>query len=361
MPDQEPLGYIPEELQGRSDVTLEEVNKHGGIKAVCGHLNLDLHPPKEGPAAPDPSTIRFNFEGDIHSHAVMTWHNPAIDRGKHAYTPVFHERNAAKKWERVREFHEIADQVGEKAAIVMSDENREDSDRDAAAIVAIIAATGLRPGSKESLKRGRTGVTTLTDDHVKIKGGSLVEIEFVGKAGKKNTRKISDAALAKYLTEKIETAEERSGFLFTPSRTALKGIMQETGAEGFMLKDFRTVYAAKAAAEALANTPAPPPPLPDDPDEALDTLKKAYFAASEVVADKLNNLPKTARNAYIPPTLVMAWARGMGADETNVVNLLKSHPDDVDQAEKLLQEALKEHIYVSIPGPVEIPGEDDGD
>lgn len=293
----------------RSAATLADLGGHEAITKVLGHLDPSKRPPPDI----DPSTIKLNLDGDNDSKALMTWRDPK-GRLQAAYTPKFLNRNAAVKWERVKQLEQKADAAVEKFDEILGDESKSPKDRDAAAIMSIIGKTGLRPGSMGGLKStGHRGISTLSAKNVKVEGGT-VQLEFVGKSGKLNKTKISDPKLAAYLQDKLKGKGE-DDLLFEAREKDLPGVMKAAGVGAFKPKDFRTRMAGKIAAQTMADLADPPPPMPDSPKKAKKLVELRIKEASTKVADQLNNTPAMARKAYINPAIFQSWAESVGAGD----------------------------------------------
>ena len=335
----------------RSAVTVADIGGHAELKRVLGHMDPSKYPPPDV----DPSTIKLNLDGDNDSKAMMTWRD-AKGRLQAAYTPKFLNRNAAKKWERVKQLESKADAAVEKFDALMGDESKPAKERDAAAIMSIIGKTGLRPGSMSGLKStGNRGISTLSAKNVKVQGGT-VELEFVGKSGKTNRTKIADPQLAAYLTDKLKGKSE-DDLLFDAREKDLPGAMKAAGVGAFKPKDFRTRMAGKIAAKTMADLDDPPPPMPDNPKKARKLVELRIKEASSKVADQLNNTPAMAKKAYINPAIFQSWAESVGAGDYVTASLSFA----TAAAEKLSADELwKKSLDVSLPDadqPVEVDPE----
>jgi DNA topoisomerase IB len=371
-----PLGYIPDNLAGRDGVSFAEVEAAGGISKVLGHLGLDRAIPLGGKNPVDRSTIEFDLSGDVNSKPVVRWRHPVTGETVRAYTDTFNQRNANKKWARIRGFMGKAVGVGAQAKTIVQDADRSDSERDSAAVISMIQQTGLRPGSKASAKGGRGqkgatyGVTTLLKDHVTVDGDDIT-LNFIGKSSKPNKSTLTDPELAAYVTERLKTADDRGGRLFDTKPGTIKAIMSESGGEGYTPKDFRTVVGTRLAAMSLVTHPAPPPPLPDDPKKAKEMVGGAVRQASKIVADRLNNLPATALKSYISPAVISSWVESVGgvnwqgrSDEL----LEKAEDNDPDlggddgvteRVESLLDNAAERMPYPGVEGEANLAEEDE--
>lgn len=324
--------------------TVADIGGHEALRKVLGHM----HPSKLPPPDIDPATIELNLDGDNDSKALMTWRD-AKGRKQPAYTPKFLNRNAAKKWERVKKFDKKADKAIEKFGKAMQSKKASTKERDAAAIMTIIGKTGLRPGSMSGLKdTGNRGISTLSADNVKVTGDT-VSLEFVGKSGKTNKTQVQDPALAQYLQERLK-GKAGDDLLFEAHERDLPGAMKAAGVGGFKPKDFRTRKAGQMSADALSKVD-DPPPLPADAKEAKSLIAKRVKEVSTLIADQLNNTPAMAKTAYIDPAIFQAWAKVIGAEKYLATAAVKKPSAD---------ELWKSALDITLPDadkPVEIDPE----
>jgi len=235
----------------------------------------------------------------IHERAVISWRENGVL--KHGYTPQFHEKNARKKWDRVRRFEgrvpkiisKLSSEIGKKHGTTK---------HQGAMIAMIIAKTGLRPGSEKSVdERGRYGVSTLRKEHVSI-DGDKVSIDFIGKAGEQNRAEIKDPAIAKSLSQYI--GESRDGSIFPDGDRAARAA-HKLLPSGMKLKDLRTIMGTKIARDALKEVSIPKPTGNEKKDKR--ELLRALNDASDIVAGKLNNTKAVAKGHYIHPEVFEAW------------------------------------------------------
>ena len=96
--------------------------------------------------------------------------------------------------------------------------------------------------------------------------------------------------------------------MFTVGREAVADALPS----GIKLKDFRTLAATTHAEALLARNP---PQLTGDDRKDARQVIGILKAASNAVAEKLNNTPAVARRSYIAPQVVQAWGREHGIKE----------------------------------------------
>ena len=268
---------------------------------------------------------------------------------QYAYTPAFHRRTAAKKWARVKELDAKFEGAKEAFSATFQDDKKDDRDRDAAAALAIITETGLRPGNSSDFKKsGNRGISTLAAENVTV-DGDTVTLKFIGKSNKENNAKFKNADLAAFLTKRKE-GKKAGDMLFTTSGKDMAGEMDSAGLGDFKPKDFRTLIATRKGAEALSALEAPPPPLPENEKKAKRLIKQKVKEASTVVADLINNTPAMAQKSYISPAVIEGYINRVGG----TMSMLGASADTVSKvvakgpptAEEIWKEAMK----IDLPG-----------
>lgn len=249
--------------------------------------------------------IQCNLDPEgIHDRAVISWREKGVV--KHGYTPQFHERNAKRKWDRVRRFEDKVPGAVKKLSMVMRGEHGTIKHQ-GATIAMIIAKTGLRPGSSKSVdEQDRHGVSTLKKNHVTVEGGR-VSIAFVGKTGKNNKATINSPIVARALKRYI--SESKGGFLFPAGDRATREARRMLPT-GMKLKDFRTILGTQVAREALDSISMPSPTGEEKKDKRA--LSKALNRASDIVAERLNNTKDVTKGHYIHPEVFGQWIRDNG-------------------------------------------------
>lgn len=258
--------------------------------------------------------VTIDLSGDIDTHAVMTWVSPKTGRRVYSYTKTFAANQAAKKWDRTSKMsQEKIDNFTTVTAKVLTGKG-DDKTKQAAAINAIIAQTGLRPGSiKGFYETGNRGVSTLAPENVTI-NGNKISLDFTGKSGVQNIAQIVDGPLASYLQSRL-TATKGQPFLFDVPRYLIDDFYKRVLKMGnFKIKDLRTHTAGELAKQTLASDTLPPPPIPDNPKELKKMVKKKLTHVFDVVSKKLNNTPAMAKGSYIRPSIIDDWLKGLGIE-----------------------------------------------
>lgn len=168
--------------------------------------------------------------------------------------------------------------------------------RACAAIVAIMDATTMRVGGAEyAAENGTYGASSLLKSHVTIEG-ETVYFSFTGKHHKSHDKSVTGSALVEAIESFMTTGGDK---LFPVNETAVRAYLSTFGATP---KQFRTFHASRIA-DALLQAMGP----------AADakTAKANINAAIKQVSLLLGNTPTMARNSYVNPAILAAYAAGL--------------------------------------------------
>lgn len=278
--------------------------------------------------------VKVNLDGDINSHSILKWNDPKTGKQIDAYTKEFFDRNAEKKWSKMKNIDsKIIESILKKSDVALHSEDKKL--RQCGAIIKIIASTGLRVGSRTHFKQTKNrGVSTLAPSNIKI-DGDTVSFSFTGKSYKENTSEIKDAKLAEVLKEqKNLSVKDGNEFLFDYDRVAVDKVFKDNfGFKGMNLKDMRTYMATSVAKNILFEEQDFAKKLTQNDKQnkkiITDKLNDCYKRVSEV----LNNTPTMARKSYIHPNVVKDWLVGIGANveefmkSMNIESMLLENPD----------------------------------
>ena len=270
----------------------------------------DLGIKKLPPTAVNADDVVLNLDGpDVNRRAVISWKD-SKGRWQSAYTPEFHAANAVKKWKRVEGFRKKVPNIKKRLDEMITNGEFGSMQHQAALMTAIIAETGLRPGSELSLRTTTNrGVSTLHPSDVSFDSNSAT-LSFVGKSGKTNTSVVNNPVLIKALKQYVDEDSSKSR-IFNPN---ILKYTRKLVPRGMKLKDFRTIRAAETAAIGLKAI-LKPPPFTGNAAKDKRLLVQAINSVSKQVADGLNNTTQVARASYIPPQVFEDWARQIGIDE----------------------------------------------
>ena len=269
--------------------------------------------------------VKVNTSGDTDTHWVLNWKDPKTGKSVQAYTRGFLQNNADLKWQRIEKIkQEDIDLVKGKSIALLKDKKLTQSTKDALAVIAIIAHTGLRPGDENGFWfSGNRGVSTLNADNIKIVKDKVF-FNFTGKSYKENNAFIQNKALADYLKERVEANSDKN-FLFETNKKQIDFVFKnKLGMAGFKVKDMRTYVATDMARQILIDDTMAPPPLPANKAEIKKLVQKKLDNVFTLVSQKLNNSKLMAKQSYIHPKVIEAYLLKLGVDS----NLLKAYSEN---------------------------------
>ena len=269
------------------------------------HLQLNKLPigiPKEN--------VKINTTGDTDTHWVMNWKDPKSGKMVQAYTKGFLQNNALLKWSRIEKIKQSdIDLVKGKSIALLNSKELSNSAKDAAAVIAIISHTGLRPGDEKGFKfSGNRGVSTLHSDNIKIVKDKIF-FNFTGKSYKENNAFIQNKTLADYLKQRQATNTDKA-FLFETNKKQIEFIFkQKVGMKGYKVKDMRTYIACDIARGMLEESKVT---LTDNKKETKKIIEATLKNVFEKVSQQLNNSPAMAKSSYVSPNIIDAWVMKLG-------------------------------------------------
>lgn len=233
--------------------------------------------------------VKVDFTGDVNTKAVMSWKSPTTGRTVYSYTQRFLQKNADMKWDRIKSLDpKKVEGIKNKTNKILS-AKADDKLKQAAAIINIIANTGLRVGSTSGFEdTGNRGVSTLSAENITINGDNI-KLNFVGKSYQDNQAEINNPVLARYLQAKMQQRGKET-FLFDISKTLIDQVYDDQMDMGdYKIKDLRTYVATKVATKILFEDPSAPPPLPKTSTEIKKVVKEKLQSVFEKVSTILNN------------------------------------------------------------------------
>jgi len=254
--------------------------------------------------------VQIDLSGDIDTHPVMTWRSPKTGKKVYAYTKARMDAQSDKKYERIGNLTDKeVRRIKARAHDDIISETTSDKTKQLAAIICIIAETGLRPGSRKGfLETENRGVVTLSPENIEIDGPKIM-LNFMGKSYKENTAKINDGVLANYIATRIE--EDEDGFVFDVKKNMLdRYYKKQLGMADFKIKDLRTYIAGKIAKMFLRRNKVDVSNA--EPKEIKKIVKSTLKKTFEHVSMKLNNSPAMARGSYVNPVIINEWLDSIG-------------------------------------------------
>jgi DNA topoisomerase-1 len=162
-----------------------------------------------------------------------------------------------------------------------------------------------RGGNPEYAKQNNSfGLTTLRNDHVRIKGGRVV-LDFRGKHGILHHKVVADAKLARILEHchDLPGAElfkylDEAGQLRHVSSEDVNRYLREITGRHITAKDFRTWAATNLALMEIAAL------------QQVRPTKRSAAAVVKRVAEQLGNTPAVCRKSYIHPRVLSSYLDG---------------------------------------------------
>jgi DNA topoisomerase I len=227
-------------------------------------------------------------------------------RKQYIYHPDFRAQQEAAKFERLIRFAEklpdIRMAMGEHMTLDPLDPHRV-----CAIGVRLINLAWFRVGGERYAKSSRTyGVTTLTKDHVDVRG-KRVRFRFESKHRVQVRTALVDAELAEAIAELKKTPGRRlfrfesDGVLANLTDRRLNDYIKRYMGPEFSGKDFRTWGGTLLAAIELAERGTV---------EGKGAQKRAVAAVMRHVAEKLGNTAAVTRSSYVSPAVVEQYLDG---------------------------------------------------
>jgi DNA topoisomerase-1 len=272
------------------------------------------------------------------THWILWWRDPKTGGAKQSYAKAFHDLSSKGKFLRTSKLTpELASNVKTIIDKVLM-RHSNDRDKQAAAIVGIMAATGLRVGNWRSAEnKSHLGVTTLGPKNFNISGNTIM-LEFIGKSGQLNTATIVDGTLADYLQTRVASKQNEQFVFDLPEYVVQKFWKEVLNMKKFKVKDLRTHNAAVLAKEILASDSMPPPPLPKDPKLIKRQVKAKISHVFDLVSQKLNNTAAMARKSYIDERIINDWLDKWGVEKHKSLGIKMENEFEFEEGDINLSE-----------------------
>jgi DNA topoisomerase-1 len=221
-------------------------------------------------------------------------------RTQRIYSAEHSEKAAAEKFARLKAFNSAAGGIMTSAQHDMANTRLPQRQRDAAAVIKLIARTGFRIGSEKDTGADSKayGASTLTKEHIKLGKDGNISFNFGAKSGVTITKELQDHELHRYLKERMKTASAGEKVFDVPAPLVRKYLKAAGGAE-FKVKDFRTWNGTNEALKKIAELPEPTDPK---------SFAAFRLAVAKHVSAHLGNTPKVALDAYIDPAVFGKWS-----------------------------------------------------
>lgn len=242
--------------------------------------------------------VRYSPDPDADLLAIG---KDAKGRAQYVYSERFAKSQAAAKFARIQELDRKFHYIREQNEAARGSKNPKV--RDSADALALIFATGIRPGSDSDTKAKRHayGATTLEGRHV-VADKNGVHLQFVGKEGKDLDIPVEDPDIARMLRQRAKSAGPDERLFPATNDAVLRAHSHSLDGGSFKPKDFRTLLATREANAAVSQMPPPK-------DEKA--YVKAVRSVAKVVSAKLGNTPAVALQSYIAPEVFAPWRGAM--------------------------------------------------
>lgn len=237
----------------------------------------------------------------------------AAGRWQYVYHPTHVRRRERQKQERLVRFGAALPRLRRAMARDLRQRGLT-RDKVLATICRILTCACLRPGSEAyAAENGTYGLATLRRKHTRVEGHT-VHFDFVGKAGKRHRRSITDRQvgavvralmrlpgyeLFKYLDEEGRVVDIR--------RADINQYIKLNMGAAFSAKDFRTWSGTLICACALARAG-----VADG--ASRSARRRCVVAAIRETAEQLGNTPAVCRTSYISPHVLSCYEQGQVLD-----------------------------------------------
>lgn len=238
------------------------------------------------------------------SHILATGRD-AKGRKQYRYHPDWGEARSQQKFDELYDFGQCLPTIRQ-----VTDEhlrqNKVSRQRVLAAIVRLLETTMIRIGNEEYTRENNSyGLTTMTDDHVEIKGSKIV-FDYVGKSGKEHTVVLRDQRLARIVKNcrdipgyELFQFYDDDGEHHVIDSADVNAYLHDITGRHFTAKVFRTWGGSSLAIKFLC-----------EQCEAAGTADDTRECVNHV-ADMLGNTKAISRKYYIHPLIMEAHLEGV--------------------------------------------------
>jgi DNA topoisomerase-1 len=181
----------------------------------------------------------------------------------------------------------------------------------------VLSCCHLRPGSRVYAQENRSfGLATLRRGHVRV-SGDLVNFDFPGKSGKRQTRQMRDRRVARIVRDlarapgEVFKYRDENGAWVNLRRRHINEYIKSSMGEAFSAKDFRTWAGTLLFACALAR-------IESEPSRGKNVRRKKIVRAVRETAEKLGNTPAVCRSSYISPPVFRSFEKGRTIEPSSV-------------------------------------------
>jgi hypothetical protein len=258
---------------------------------------------------------------------------PGRDQPTKAYSSEHKTTQHAVKFQRQKAVDEVVADIRTKAL-------SEAMDDPVAALVAILAETGMRVGKGRSMNpktkkyEDTYGGTSLLAKHVFFPSDNLTRIRFIGKSHKLNTYETRDPVIRAALKQAIEGKKPSEPIFPTVTPTKTEHYAREaSGMPNLINHDLRTYMATNTAREAIAKW------FKKDMPKNEAELKREKMKVAKIAGAAINDKWDTALKSYISPAVWEPFERSAGVGH------------EFDDSEQVPNGLIEGDVVESINGP----------
>jgi DNA topoisomerase I len=249
--------------------------------------------------------VRYAADPKAHLQAVG---RDAAKRLQYRYHPDWEKVRESEKATRLTELVEVLPTIRRAVAQHLSG-NEPSRNFCLAAVIELVAASAIRPGSEEYAKKhGTRGAATLLKSNVDV-SGDKVALSFRAKGGKRVEKEFVAPRLAASIAvfralpgRRLFQYRDDDGEVRAVSARDVNAFLRELAGCHILLKDFRTLCASAAVLDHLARTV---------PAESKTARKRQIREAVEAAAEELANTATVCRRSYVHETVVTAFEDGV--------------------------------------------------
>jgi DNA topoisomerase-1 len=259
-------------------------------------------------------------------------------RKQYIYHARWHEASAVHKYGRLKEFARLLPAIRRRVKIDLRSAEL-NKRRVVAAVVRLLDKACIRIGNRQYLQSNDSrGATTLTSANV-CRHNHDISLNFKGKSGKQIELKCHDEGLASVIEdceksdgEFLFSYETDGGELVAVTSSDVNSYLLEVAKEQVTAKDFRTWRGSVVALETLSAME----------DNLSKTAKKKFVtSAVKAAAAALANTPAVCRKSYIHSAILKT------AEEGTLTSFLKRLKFDEVRTAGLTKEEIKLVLFLT--------------
>lgn len=250
-------------------------------------------------------SVRYSADPKAHLQAVG---RDAAGRLQYRYHADWEKVREAEKSQRLSELVGVLPNI-RRAVTTHLSKGEPTREFALAAVIEMIAASAIRPGSDEYAKKhGTRGAATLLKSNVHVSGENI-SLAFRAKGGKAVSKEFAAPRLAEAIAilraipgRRLFQYRDEAGAVHAVNAREANDFLRELAGCHILLKDFRTLCASASVLDHLAQmTPA----------ASAAARKRQVREAVEAAATELANTATVCRRSYVQETVVTAFEKGV--------------------------------------------------